>query len=293
MSTIFSTARGRVFGVGMLAAMEAAKLNGSGLAKLAGWDASKVSNMLNGRGVVDLEEVSLLLGICRTPLKERERLRGLFAARNVRWWWQPYDVCVPERSDAVTVQLAAAETLIGWDPHVVPLLLRTAEYERELLAASATVPADEVEERVRGLLAIQQSLPREADCTFYVHEVALRLQIGGRTTQAEQLHHLMVNRNRKVRVVPASVGAHAGVAGAFTWLTFARFEPLVWMRAESSSLFVETEEAAHSYEAVVRKLDEVSLGEDESLDFIVSQFVGLQDSVGVNVPEPERFPSAS
>lgn len=161
MATVFSTARGRVFGDGVLAAMEVAGLSGRGLAELVGWDPSKVSTMVNGKGGVRLDEVALVLGICQTPVAERDRLLELFSARNVQFWWQPHDVCAASQSSTVTVQLAAAETLISWDPHVVPTLLRTAEYERELLTASATVPTAEAEERVRALLTIQHSLSED------------------------------------------------------------------------------------------------------------------------------------
>ncbi|KOV87533.1 hypothetical protein ADL03_06335 [Nocardia sp. NRRL S-836] len=71
-----------------------------------------------------------------------------------------------------------------------------------------------------------------------------------------------------ILIVPAAARAHAGIAGPFTQLTFPKFQTLVWLEAENSSLFVEEERAVEGYEAVVKALGAVSLDEDRSMELI-------------------------
>ena len=168
--------------------------------------------------------------------------------------------------------VAKAKELIDWQPHVLPVFLRTDGYARGLLAASGAVPAEkDMIERLSAQAEIRESLRDGLDCTFYVHEFALRLQVGDPAVQAEQLLHLTLMAGWKyvtIRVVPASAGAHAGVSGAFTRLKFPKYEPVVWLEALNSSTFVELKDSVAGYDAVIGKLDEVSLCEERSLEMI-------------------------
>lgn len=84
------------------------------------------------------------------------------------------------------------------------------------------------------------------DCTFYIHEqMAVRPYI-----------HL--------RVVPLSVGAHAGMAGSFDLLRFDRIEPVIFLEAENSNLVVERKDSIRDYEDIVKALDRVALDEEDS-----------------------------
>lgn len=277
----FSTARGREFGEGMRAVIANAGMNSRELADLSGWDEAKVSDTVTGRGGVSSLEVALMLGLCRAKPHERDHLLELFPARDLSGWWQLHGKCAPVRPRTALTHLAAAETLISWHTHAVPALLRTTDYMRALLTASATIPADELDERLRVLQEMPKLLSNDLDCTFYIHQLALDLQIGEPEERLRQMQHLMLMANwKKIRilVVPASAGAHAGIAGPFTQLKFPKYESLVWVETENSSLFVETKEAVEGYEDVIRALDKVSLDEDESMNLIVRRCVRLQET---------------
>jgi hypothetical protein len=281
----FSTVRGREFGEGMRAAIARAGMSARELASVTGWDQAKVSDMLTGKGGVSLLEVALVLGVCREKAAERDRLLDLFPGRDLSGWWQLHGKCAPVRPRTLLTQLVAAEALISWHTHAVPVLLRTAEYQRAVLTASATVPADELDERLRVLREMQNLLNKSLECTFYIHEVALDLQLGKPEEHIGQLQHLILKANRRktrILVVPAAAGAHAGIAGPFTQLKFPRYESLVWTETENSSLFVETKEAVGAYEDVIQALDEVSLDEDESRALIVRRWVRLQEARDTN-----------
>ncbi|SDH41179.1 Helix-turn-helix domain-containing protein [Lentzea fradiae] len=293
----YSTARGREFGERLRAAIAQAGMTSRQLADLLGRHEAKVSDMVNGKGGFTLLELAVVLGICRVPEPEREFLLSLSPATELNGWWQPYGKCAPVQSHTARTNLAAAKTLISWHPHAVPDLLRTADYARAVLAASATVPTTELDERVRALHEMQELLRNGLDCTFYAHEFALELQVGGRNKHIAQLQHLMRMANwKKIRIliVPAAAGAHAGMAGPFTQLTFPKYQPLIWTTTENSSLFVEEEHAVEGYAAVVQALDEISLDEDQSQKWISRRCVRLQESDGaedeIREDEDEPFP---
>ncbi|MDX8037032.1 helix-turn-helix transcriptional regulator [Lentzea sp. BCCO 10_0856] len=293
----YSTARGREFGERLRAAIAQAGMTSRQLADLLGWQEAKVSDMVNGKGGVTTLELAVVLGVCRVPESEREYLLGLFPATELNGWWQPHGKCTPVRSHTAHINLAAAKTLVSWHPHAIPDLLRTADYSRHLLAASATVPATELDERLRALHGMQELLRNGLDCTFFIHEFALELQVGERDEHVAQLQHLMRMANwKKIRilVLPAAVGAHAGMAGPFTLLKFPKYQPLIWTTTENSSLFVEEERAVEGYETVVQALNEISLDEDQSMKWISRRYVRLQESEGaedlIREDEDEPFP---
>jgi hypothetical protein len=73
------------------------------------------------------------------------------------------------------------------------------------------VPVSEIDDRVAARLARQSLFSRDppARFTFYLHEFALRLPVGGPAVMVEQLHHLLRMSRRSyltLRVVPAALG---------------------------------------------------------------------------------------
>ncbi|GHH42040.1 helix-turn-helix domain-containing protein [Lentzea cavernae] len=291
----YSTVRGREFGEGVRAAISQAGMTSRQLADLLGWQEAKVSDMVNGKGGVTLLEIAVVLGACRVPEAEREHLLSLFPVVDEGGWWQPHGRCAPVRSRTAMALLAEAETSVSWHPHAIPALLQTDDYARRLIAASATLPAAELDDRLCVLHEMQELLHTGLDCTFYLHELALELEVGGREEHITQLHHLlrMASWSRiRVLIVPAWAGAHAGIAGPFTQLTFPKYQPLIWTTTENSSLFAEAEHAVKGYQAVVRALDEISLDEDQSSRLISGRCVRLQelDAAEDLIRDDEPFP---
>lgn len=59
-------------------------------------------------------------------------------------------------------------------------------------------------------------------------------------------------------------------------MTFVKYEPLVWVETENSSLLAEAKDAIKGYESVVRALDEKSLDEAESKELIVRLYAAMR-----------------
>jgi hypothetical protein len=267
----FSTARGREFGDGLRAAIAATGMTSRAVAELVGWQEAKVSDLVNGKGGATELELGVLLGVCRTPPDEREHLLSLFNETSLKGWWQDHGACTPIRPRTLIEQERVAKRLISWQVSLVHALIQLPEYARAVVASCVNVPEDEVEERVEVRTERQMVLRKGLKCLFYLHESALLAPIGGHESMEAQLEHLLKMAERsyiEIRIVPFSVGAHAGLAGAFDMLTFDKYEPVVFLDSENSSLIIEAPYAVKAYERVVEALDEIALDAEQSKELI-------------------------
>ncbi|MFI6760696.1 Scr1 family TA system antitoxin-like transcriptional regulator [Micromonospora sp. NPDC050417] len=120
---------------------------------------------------------------------------------------------------------AEATALRGFEPLYVPGLLQTEAYMRAVLASSGLISEEEIAQQVFARLERQEILTREKPplLTVVIDEFVLRRMVGGPAVMREQLQHLAkvgasLPRVR-IHVVPASVGAYAGLDGPFVIAT--------------------------------------------------------------------------
>jgi len=113
-----------------------------------------------------------------------------------------------------------ATSLCSWEPLVVPGLLQTADYARAVLSAEPGTSEDELEELVHARIARQAIFDRPKPPALWVviDETVLHRLIGSRKIMYEQLQQLADTSCRSsvtIQVVPAGIGAHAGLLGGF------------------------------------------------------------------------------
>jgi len=112
-----------------------------------------------------------------------------------------------------------AHTLRLWSPLLVPGLLQTGDYARALFIAVG-MDADKADEHVAARLERQAILdrPDPPNLLVILDEAVLHRLIGSPRVMADQLAHIAEMSERPeiiVQVVPADVGANAGLSGAF------------------------------------------------------------------------------
>jgi transcriptional regulator with XRE-family HTH domain len=111
-----------------------------------------------------------------------------------------------------------ATGLFYWEPMIVPGILQIEEYARAILAADPN--SDEtVEARLAGRLERQQILSRVRPPMVSVvlaEDVLHRCVVSAEVMHDQLIYLAEVSRQPKVtiQVIPASVGVHAGLAGA-------------------------------------------------------------------------------
>jgi transcriptional regulator with XRE-family HTH domain len=213
------TIRSRELGEGLRRAMERAGLNGAQAAHVLGWSPSWVSRLLSGKRAGSELHVAAFLGMCRVKGPERDRLIALCQELSTPGWLQQHGSRLPKELVTLVNHENQAVRYHDVQPLLVPGLLQTGDYARAVIGRSANVPAAEVEERVAARLARQRLFNQDWSprFTFYLHESALRLPVGGPEVMADQLCHLLRMSMRSsvtLRVVPMSLGAHAARRGA-------------------------------------------------------------------------------
>ncbi|MDX8036056.1 helix-turn-helix transcriptional regulator, partial [Lentzea sp. BCCO 10_0856] len=260
-----SSVVGREFGNGVRKAIERTGLTQRQLAKLLGWQEAKMSDLLAGKGGVTELEVATLLAYCRVPLEERERLMALFHESGNVYLQMPEDG-LPDQVRTLIEHEKAANEITCWSMILVPGLLQIPEYVNAVTEA-APIEAEDVPTVAAARIARAEILEYTRTFTFYVHEQALWLPVGGEEVWREQLAHLLRLSVRKyitIRIVPRSIGMHAGTSGDFRLMKFPKFPPLVYIESLKCCLFFDDKETVDVYENILKDLAAVALDEEQS-----------------------------
>ncbi|MGH3811923.1 MAG: helix-turn-helix domain-containing protein [Pseudonocardiaceae bacterium] len=269
------TVRSRELGEGLRRAMYNAGLSGKDVARLLDLSPSWVSRLISGKRNVTAVQASAFLAVCQTPSAERERLLELCDEQHTQGWFQQHGSRLPLQLVTLIDHENKAVAIGDFQSTLIPGLLQTGDYTRALIREAGTIPAGEIDDRVAARLARQSlfSRDRPARFTFYLHEFVLRLAVGGPAVMVDQLALLERMSRRSyltLRVVPATLGAHAAINGSFTLMEFAEFKPVVYLESETSSLFLEKPVEIAAYQSILGALAETALGEGESRELIAT-----------------------
>jgi transcriptional regulator with XRE-family HTH domain len=129
-----------------------------------------------------------------------------------------------------------ATSLCWWEALLIPGLLQTADYARAIFAADPESSDDQLEEQVAARLERQAIFDRPEPPILWalIDEAVLRRLIGSRKVMYDQLLHLAdtsCRSNITVQVVPAEIGAHAGLLGGFAIASFGNAQGTVYMES--------------------------------------------------------------
>lgn len=275
--------RSRQLGEALRRALDASGLAGRELAFQLGWDTSRVSRMLTGKRGCSEADVSAFLTACRVPRAERERLLRLSDEVNQPGVLETFGDRLPKQLHTLVDLEDHADRIADFQPNVVPGMLQTEDYARSLIVETGTMPEGEIEDRVEARMTRQILLAREplTRFTYFIHELALFLPVGGPVVMSSQLHHLLrlsVRPNITLRVVPRSIGGHAGIAGPFMVLDIDDFKPVVYLDSETTILFMEEPREIATYRRLLKVLAETALDERQSREVIANLATELYPS---------------
>lgn len=190
----------------------------------AGWSQSKVSRIEGAKTKPTERSITEMLDLYGIDSALREALLRLAKDAWKRGWWTDYSDVF--RGSYVALEDDAAR-IEEWSPQVIPGLLQTDEYAREVIRAGW--PGDEagVHRRVQARMTRRALLgrtdPAAPELTAILDEAVLRRPIGGRDLMNAQLHALLDAARRPnvdIRVMPFDAGTHAGLDGPFIILGF-------------------------------------------------------------------------
>jgi transcriptional regulator with XRE-family HTH domain len=260
-----------------------AGLTGEEVAARLGWSPAKVSRVETARTVVSPADLQSLLDLYEISGQYRDRLTGLGRTARQRGWWDAYaDMLGPEYATLIALE-ADAESASWYAAQIVPGLLQTEEYAREIIRSTLLIsPPGEIERRVRVRINRQRVLTADTPLRLAVilDEAALHRLVGGPEVMHAQLRHLAqaaAQPNIDLRVLSNAAGAHPAVMGEFTILRFPELvaPDVVYLENMTSNLYVEREAEVFRYTMAFDRLNTLALASEESLALIT----GLADAL--------------
>ncbi|WP_406690164.1 helix-turn-helix transcriptional regulator [Saccharopolyspora sp. ID03-671] len=266
------TIRARVFGAELRATREAAGLGLRGLAKLLDTSHATVSRWETGARRPGVAEVAAYLQAVRAPTDVRERLLGMADEPDAPRW---LSIGMPEqpRQLATLLEIERAATRITTvSPLLVPGLMQTADYARDIMI-SAEVPPSEIDTRVAVRLGRRDAINRKkpVQLNAFVGELALRQAIGSDETMVDQLRELLKlaeQPNVMLRVLPIRTGWHAGLEGPFVLVEFDDRDPVISIENRVSALYLDEPEDVSAYRSALPRVEQMAMSEAESTSLI-------------------------
>ena len=238
------------------------------------WSAAKVSRIENARVRVLPRDVKHLLRIygltdadpvwdILTTLARESRQKG---------WWHAYGDTIGESFSTYVGLEADASAVRTYESEYVPGLMQTERYAREVIKAGSLTATDEdVEKYVAVRMARQLRLTQSQrpELWVVVDESALRRMVGGAATMRAQFGQLLEQSHQPhitLQLMPFGIGAHAGMGGAFTVLSFP--EPtdpeVVYVNYTTGNLFMEKTEELARFTLIFNHLRAAALSVSES-----------------------------
>ncbi|CNF39938.1 Helix-turn-helix [Mycobacterium tuberculosis] len=252
---------------------EQAGLGVTAAAARLGWSQGKVSHIESARNKPNERDVELMLNLYGVSSPDREAILNLAREAEDRGWWTDYiDVL---NGPYVALEDAAAE-IGNWAPQVIPGLLQTQDYAREIIKAGELGEAGDIERRLQARMVRQTLLTREdSPPTLHVvlDEAVLGRPIGGSAMMREQLHRLASEAERPnvtIQVLPQSSGTHCGLEGSLIVLRFA--EPadpdVAYAEGFFGVVYMESPQQVAHCRLAFERICEAALDPDDSLSLI-------------------------
>ncbi|GAA3662225.1 helix-turn-helix transcriptional regulator [Nonomuraea antimicrobica] len=251
---------------------ERRKLTGAKAATALGWSPSKVSRIEAAKTMPSTDDIKALAKLYRVDGEKLDELFGFLRDAAQRGWWEDYEDSLPEEYTRFLGLEAEATFQRNWEPQVVPGLLQTEDYAREVILATrgiARITHSGVRSRVEARLDRQERVLHRAEpcaLTVVLDESALMRRFGEPSVMREQMEHLLEISDLphvSVRVLTLE-SLHPVNTGAFIHLKFSAFDDVVYLEQLYTAHFVEDLERVAGYETAFDHIRSEALDEDES-----------------------------
>lgn len=186
-------------------------------------------------------------------------------------WWQRLG---GKYATYIAYEIEAVE-LKNFEPMLVPGLLQTESYAREVNVIGRETDQETIDQRVSARMTRQEVLRRKPTplrMHAILSEASLRTEVGGPDVLREQLDHLVtLSRlpNVTIQVLRFEAGAHLADSSGFVLLSFERDEPpLGYIETLAGELFLESSRDLARLSAAYDNLRTLAMSPAESIRFI-------------------------
>jgi transcriptional regulator with XRE-family HTH domain len=275
---------------------------GGAVAKALGWSSAKISRYELGQSSFPLDEVEKLLDFYGVTEPNRGQLLALAEDANQRGWWEEYaDALSPEYMEFLGLETEAT-TASEWHLGVIPGLLQTEEYARQIhldYQRAIPTPPGIIDRRIRVRMLRQEILTaREPplDLDVVLDEAVILRKIGGGDLMYRQLQHIVEVAdlpNIDLRILPLA-GEGTPLADSFGVLSFGGSEAgdgakvlqdVVWVESVKSQIYVGGEADTYNFSLVFKGLQEAALPPADSKRFIQETAERMWQSTPTDGPQ--------
>jgi transcriptional regulator with XRE-family HTH domain len=248
-----------------------------------GWSPSKVSRYERARSSLKPEDVQEMLAFYNVPAGRQDVLLALAREAESRGWWEDYRDILKESYFALIGLEDEAVSTLSWHIDVLPGLLQTEAYARQVNARGISVgpvpsipPSRLVERSVQVRMKRQQLLTRDPPLRLsaLIDESVLIRGVADSTTMRDQMRKLAKISelpNVSLRVVPLKSGYP--IINSFDLLEFgedqdAAMASMLFTEHLQNEMFFDGEVDIYYYRLMFERLAEDALDQAQSLALI-------------------------
>ncbi|WP_181412243.1 helix-turn-helix domain-containing protein [Streptomyces griseorubiginosus] len=268
------TARRRRLSIELKKLREKSALTCAQVGEALDWSGSKVNRMETGTGRVQPSDIDALCRFYSTTDEMREFLKSLAREAKTRGWWQVHGSGVPEWFNIYIGLEQEASTFRQYQCELIPGLMQTEAYARELHKTGAHMSAEDIDRAVRVRMERQAMLTRTdaPEAWFIINEGSLRNVIGDRALMREQLERVLESvelASVTLQVLPFDAGTYPAT-GTFTMLGFPDPEDqdLVYRDGITDAVYLEGEHHVREYTRAFDGLRAAALSPQRSIQLI-------------------------
>ncbi|MEV4243546.1 helix-turn-helix transcriptional regulator [Streptosporangium canum] len=274
MASTGPTVRHRRLGRELRGLREKANLTLEEVATRLGWSTAKLSRIENARTMPSGTDIANACDLYGMDLPTKTALIQLGRDAGRRGWWTAYSDVL---AGAYVGLEAEATAICTWEPLLVPGLLQGEEYAREIIhAVRPELASAELDRRVDARMARKISIVGAHAPTLHVlmDECVLRRPVGPPGVMARQLGEILqvVDRpNVTIQVLPLRSGAHGGLEGAFSLLSFDDEDPDAgYIGCPGGEIYVEAPDQMRNLKLTFKRLTGACLSPQESAVLIAA-----------------------
>ena len=268
-----ATPRSRRLGRELRKLREAKGLTGDRAAEIVCCSSSRISRIESGEIKLRAGDVMELLVAYGVKIDGEAGTSLLEQARGLReeGWWQrlggKYATYIAYETEAIELK--------NFEPMLVPGLLQTEAYAREVNVIGRETDPEGIKQRVAARMTRQEVLhrrPTPLRMHAILSEASVRTEVGGPDVLREQLHHLVtLSRlpNVTIQVLRFEAGAHLAHSSGFVLLAFEPDDPpLGYIETLAGELFLESSRDLARLSAAYDNLKTLAMSPAESIRFI-------------------------
>jgi transcriptional regulator with XRE-family HTH domain len=295
----------RLVGKGLRTARTSKQMSQSEAVTELDWSASKLTRIERGdtpASKTDLEAALRLYGVWGTPIGDELVARGIEARKKP--WWHGYLGSAAGTPDGRLGKLLSFESearvINGYEPSMVPELLQTQDYGREVLRCLASKS-----NQTDGFASLRARRRQEVfrndrppKIHFVLDEAAVLRWVGAPAKPSimiDQLRYMkaqVIEHGIDLRVIPLDRGMHAGLKGPITVYRFDASSCLEDVAVVGEAVFIRDDETA-GYLQTFQALHDLALSPEESALLIDRVIAAMPIKEGIGWPSGMSPTSAS